>query len=489
MKKPMASMMKNLKNNSNNSDDDNLDDEHGAHALYSVTHDDDAKNFAKDVDEEDVQQQVKIPPSGFLLSHLPCEISRALQPLDLDGDGVISLAEVRSFAQTYAKTKQANGYLRSTIVLMGIMLLLFVALSAAVTFVVVDQVQNLDVGSDGAVVSRSDGGSVAVRTFRADVPLNQLHRADVKYLSNLRVVSVDTAPNDDRNQPLDDEDRIYKTTHIVQVNGITLRTPRRDDENLEDSTGGGNYGWSPIVTVHGARGEMIEVSAGGIFAKIPADESDGDDENNNNNNNSLEEEVLLGESPEEEEFLSSGAADGGSRHHRRRNLRFVASSATGVGGGGTGLNVQYNPTVDPSTGQPLRMGYNSETVCSSGGGFFNDGGFGTVRDGRFGRRRGGCVTGAPRGVVVGESSLAQARDERARQVEASVAAAPNVAVSAVDPLPAARVIYGVPRGSESAIGGGGGGGVETAAIMPATGNRAADAAHSARRAQQQASLG
>ncbi|XRB23808.1 EF-hand domain-containing protein [Pseudoscourfieldia marina] len=487
----MASM-KNLKNNSNNSDDDNLVDEHGdAHALYSLTHDDVSKNFAKaqDVDEEDVQQQVKIPPSGFLLSHLPCEISRALQPLDLDGDGVISLAEVRSFAQTYAKTKQANGYLRSTIVLMGIMLLLFVALSAAVTFVVVDQVQNLDVGSDGAVVSRSDGGSVAVRTFRADVPLNQLHRADVNYLSNLRVVSVDTAPNDDRNQPLDDEDRIYKTTHIVQVNGITLRTPRRDDENLEDSTGGGNYGWSPIVTVHGARGEMIEVSAGGIFAKIPADESDGDDENNNSNNISLEEEVLLGESPEEEEFLSSGAADGGSRHHRRRNLRFVASSATGVGGGGTGLNVQYNPTVDPSTGQPLRMGYNSETVCSSGGGFFNDGGFGTVRDGRFGRRRGGCVTGAPRGVVVGESSLAQARDERARQVEASVAAAPNVAVSAVDPLPAARVIYGVPRGSESAIGGGGGGGVETAAIMPATGNRAADAAHSARRAQQQASLG
>ena len=487
--------MKNLKNNiNNNSDDDNLVDEHdGAHALYSLTTHDlrDAKNFAKaqDVDEEDVQQQVKIPPSGFLLSHLPIEISRALQPLDLDGGGVISLAEVRSFAQTYAKTKQANGYLRSTIVLMGIMLLLFVALSAAVTFVVVDQVQNLDVGSDGAVVSRSDGGSVAVRTFRADVPLNQLHRADVNYLSNLRVVSVDTAPNDDRNQPLDDEDRIYKTTHIVQVNGITLRTPRRDDENLEDSTGGGNYGWSPIVTVHGARGEMIEVSAGGIFAKIPADESDGDDENNNNNNNGLEEEVLLGESPEEEEFLSSGAADGGSRHHRRRNLRFVASSATGVGGGGTGLNVQYNPTVDPSTGQPLRMGYNSETVCSSGGGFFNDGGFGTVRDGRFGRRRGGCVTGAPRGVVVGESSLAQARDERARQVEASVAAAPNVAVSAVDPLPAARVIYGVPRGSESAIGGGGGGGVETAAIMPATGNRAADAAHSARRAQQQASLG
>ena len=406
-------------------------------------------------------------PTRVALDSVPAPLAQALAALDTDGDGFVDAAELAQFARAYQRTRRANRKLGVAAAGLAVMLLLFVALSAAITFVVVDQSQQLRVAEDGSVVA--NGGPtipVAVRTTRADVPLNRLHRAGVDYLANLQVVKLVTTPataakeeqqrqrGSGEEEEEEGEAEEYTTTRLIRVAGAELQEPAQADV-------------SPVAVVHGARGEIVEVSAGGVWVHLPSTEDP------------TAADAPSSPAPEgsevDEELSSAMTATTGRRH-----LLYISSPVTG--GGGTGLNVQYNPTVDPTTGQRLNMGYNSQSVCGRTGGFFDDGlGFGVVRDRRFRRRGPACTTDAPQGIVLGESSLAQARDDRARLVDASVAAAPDAAVSAVPPPPPEQILYGVPRGSSSTIGGGGGGGVAAASLMPATGQRPADVAHTARR--------
>lgn len=127
--------------------------------------------------------------TGFELACFPESLQQMLKVFDQDGDGTVDRAELATAGRLYKDAVSQARMLRRAVVIMALALVLLLACTVGLMWVVVDQSKEVTV-SGGAMLSKTEGTPVQTARVMVPLPLGALPRMSWDFLEQLDKISI-----------------------------------------------------------------------------------------------------------------------------------------------------------------------------------------------------------------------------------------------------------------------------------------------------------